>query len=124
MCTYLDKYVRAHVYCSLKMTSEYISFASFICCSILNALQEHREQREKKALAANDLQAWQDEALEKKAWQEFWNAESIGLLHYSCLYGTVQIVKYFISSGVSPTTVYVHTWYLTYHLILCITTLP
>ena len=68
-------------------------------CSMLNALQERREERKKRAC--------QDDKKEKQevdAWQNFWKAESRGLLLYSCSHGTVDIVNYFITKGVSPIT--------------------
>lgn len=70
--------------------------------SILNALQEHREKRKKEVRHGN-IEENQIESYEKQAWKEFWMAESEGLLLYSCLYGTVDAVKYFVAKFVSPT---------------------
>ena len=73
--------------------------------SILNALQERRAQREKQA-SKKDLDKQQIESTELKEWQKFWKSQSPKLLLYSCLHGTVEIVKYFVSKVVSPTTRY------------------
>ena len=78
--------------------------------SILNALQERREERDREAATSDDFRLQQLEAVEKKEWHKFWNSESPKLLNYACLHGTVETVKYFISKGVSPTTMYVHNW--------------
>ena len=75
-------------------------------CSILNALEERRKEREKQATANQELFQQQAESVEKKAWREFWDSESPGLLLYACLHGTVDIVKYFVSKLVSPTIRY------------------
>ena len=73
--------------------------------SILNALQERRKDREKMA-SKSDLFHQQAESVEKKAWKQFWDRESPGLLLYACRHGTVDIVKYFINKQVPPTTRY------------------
>ena len=70
---------------------------------MLNALQERREERKKRVHDEN-LDEQQIEYHELQAWQKFWEAESPGLLLYSCLHGTVDIVKYFITKYVSPVT--------------------
>ena len=75
-------------------------------CSILNALEERRKEREKQAAAKKEwFQLWR-ESVEKRAWKEFWDSESPGLLLYACLHGTADIVKYFVTKHVSPTTRY------------------
>lgn len=72
--------------------------------SILNALQERRDER-KRNFNPGDIQ--QIEVYEKAAWQEFWEDESKALLLYSCLHGNVDIVKYFLNTQfVSPTIRY------------------
>ena len=71
--------------------------------SILNGLQERREER-KKGVHDGNLGQQQIEYQELQAWQQFWKDESPGLLLYSCLHGTVDIVKYFITKYVSSVT--------------------
>ena len=71
------------------------------------ALQERRADRERQTQtpdSEHDLYRHQIESVEKPAWQEFWKRESPELLLYACLHGTVEIVKYFVHNGVSPTT--------------------
>ena len=81
----------------------FISAITLYLCSILNALQERREERRKRVHDGN-LDEHQIEYHELQAWQKFWEAESPRLLLYSCLHGTVDIVKYFITKYVSPVT--------------------
>ena len=85
----------------------------YLNTSILNALQERRKEREKQAAAKKELFQQQRESVEKRAWKDFWDSESRGLLLYACLHGTVEIVKYFITKLVSPTTryMYIHVYY-------------
>ena len=54
----------------------------------------------------DDIDQQQRESMEAKEWKEFWDSESPGLMLYACLHGTVEIVKYFISKFVSPTSRY------------------
>ena len=75
-------------------------------CSILNALQERRKERKEQAQLKKELFQLQAESVEKRAWKEFWDSESPGLLLYACLHGTVDIVKYFVTKLVPPTTRY------------------
>ena len=63
---------------------------------ILNSLQERREDREKKA-SKKGLFQQQAELVEEKAWKTFWDEERLGLFHYACVHGTVEIVKYFVT---------------------------
>ena len=78
-------------------------------CSILNALEERRKENEKKRAAASqglsqlEKKSMKQEAWEN-AWNDFWVSESPGLLLYACLHGTVDIVKYFVTKEVPPTT--------------------
>ena len=73
--------------------------------SILMALQERRADRKKQAEASKDDLYWQQtESVEEKTWDKFWYEHSPELLLYACLHGTVEIVKYFVSNHVSPTT--------------------
>ena len=71
---------------------------------VLTALQERRNEREKAASIVNDLFLKQRESLEKLAWEEFWNQEGPGLLHYACCHGTVETVKCLIIRGVPHLT--------------------
>ena len=70
---------------------------------MVNALQERREEW-KKRWNYMDLEGRGIEYQELQAWQKFWEDESPRLLLYSCLHGTVDIVKYFIGKDVSPIT--------------------
>ena len=72
--------------------------------SMLNALQERRNERKKQVKKDNILQQ-QTEIYENGRWKEFWDKESPGLLLYACLCGTVEIVEYFVIKHVSPTTI-------------------
>ena len=97
----------------VKQTPEECAYiCDFIVCvlsthiSILNALQERRKEREKQAAANQETFQQQAESVEKRTWREFWDSESPGLLLYACLHGTVDIVKYFVTKHVSPTTRY------------------
>ena len=55
---------------------------------------------------------------EKEEWEDFWKIQSLPLLLYSCKHGTVDVVKFFVSSGVDPTEErFVHTQYISF---LCI----
>ena len=50
---------------------------------------------------------------EKEEWEDFWKIQSLPLLLYSCKHGTVDVVKFFVSSGVDPTEErFVHTQYI------------
>ena len=78
--------------------------SEFLSVSILTALQEKKREREKAASKADDLFQKQAVSVEKRAWKEFWDQGSPGLLLYACRHGTVDTVKYFTSRLVSPTT--------------------
>ena len=80
----------------------------YILCthiSILYAPEECRAQR-KNQESKSDFDPQQTESMNKIVWQAEWEEENPKLLLYSCIYGTVEIVKYFIAKGVSPTTRY------------------
>ena len=72
--------------------------------SILNALQQHRANRKKKASSSDELFQQQAESIEDVEWKVFWNEEGPRLLLYACLHGTVETVKYFVTNRVSPTS--------------------
>ena len=71
--------------------------------SILNALQEHRAERKNQA---SDLYRQQTESVERMEWMAFWDSKSPELMLYACIHGTVEIVKYFVTEVVPPTTRY------------------
>lgn len=79
---------------------------SFFCpnISILNALQEQRDERKEKSLKDKKVDEQQSESEEAKEWKEFWDSHSPKLMLHACSHGTVEIVKYFITNFVSPTT--------------------
>ena len=70
---------------------------------MLNALQERRDERMKQ-VKKDDVLQQQTEGYESKEWKKFWDEESPGLLLYACLHGTVEIVEYFVTKHISPTT--------------------
>ena len=73
--------------------------------SILYVPEECRAQR-KKQESKNVFQPQPTEAVDKFVWQAVWEDENPKLLLYSCIHGTVEIVKYFIAKSISPTTRY------------------
>ena len=102
-------YVNACVYtciCHVILISVCTCTCTCISISILNALQERRADREKEA-SKGSLHQQQAESWEKKAWKTFWDEQSPGLLLYACGHGTVEIVKYFVTKLVPPTTRYI-----------------
>lgn len=51
------------------------------------------------------------EYYENLEWEGFWKSRGLNLLLYSCKHGTVDVVKFFVSIGVSPAeerSVYIH----------------
>lgn len=70
---------------------------------VLKALEEHNKEREKEASISCNSFKKMAVSREKEGWKKFWDANSLKLLLYSCQYGTVEIVKYFITRHVPPT---------------------
>ena len=60
-----------------------------------------REQSESKLLRKVLMLTMEGD--EKEEWERFWKSRSLNLLRYSCRHGTVDVVKFFVSSGVDPT---------------------
>ena len=90
----------------------------FSTYSMLNALLERRDER-KKQVKKDDVLQQQAEIYEVKVWKKFWDEESPGLLLYACLHGTVEIVDYFVTKHVSPTTKYAYHVYVMFLNRLC-----
>ena len=63
---------------------------------MLNAFQERRFEREKQYKRQNVAEV-KAEMYEYNEMKRFWHDESPGLLLYACLYGTVEVVDYFVS---------------------------
>ena len=75
-----------------------MTLSMILLCSIiriLQALQESRAERKERAAKGNDLIGNIHEGRVEEKWMDFWKKESPKLLLYSCIHGTVEVVKYF-----------------------------